>query len=140
MPKPASVLLWIDAAVNLLLGVLLMAYSPPLAACLGVPYTNTTFYPTILGAVLFGIGIALVLEALRPPKGIVGLGLGGAVAINLSGGTVLLIWLVSGVLDLPWRGLLFLWVLTVVLIGLSAFELLAHFRRALTGQTRPRAE
>ena len=28
---------------------------------MGVPYTDVKFYPTILGAVLFGIGIALMI-------------------------------------------------------------------------------
>ena len=140
MAKPVSLLLWIDAAVNLLLGLLLLAFSRPLTEFLGVPYTSTRFYPTILGAVLFGIGIALVIEALRPPNGIVGLGPGGAAAINLSGGMVLLFWLLCGALDLPLRGLLLLWFLAAVLVGLSAFELLTYGRRGFRGETRPGAE
>lgn len=129
MGKSVSILLLLDAAINLLLGMLLLAFSLPLADLLGVPYTEVEFYPTILGAVLFGIGIALVLEAFRQPKGLVGLGLGGAVAINLSGGIVLSIWLLSGTLDLPLRGLLFLWSLALLLVGISGAELLMHWRQ-----------
>lgn len=124
-----SILLSIDAAINLLLGVLLLAFCRPIADFIGVPYTNVTFYPTLLGAVLFGIGLALIIESRRPPQGPVGLGLGGAVAINLSGGIVLLIWLISGTLDLPLRGLIFLWSLALILVGLSSIELLAHYRK-----------
>jgi hypothetical protein len=128
MQKTVSFLLGIDAAVNFLLGILLLAFSHPLAEFLGVPYSDTGFYPTILGAVLFGIGIALGIELLRKPKGLVGLGAGGAVAINLSGGTVLLIWLLSGALALPLRGHVFLWSLAVLLVGISTAELIAQLR------------
>ena len=83
MPKPVSVLLVVDAAINFLLGLMLLGFSRPLTHLLGVPYTDVKFYPTILGAVLFGIGIALMIEAFRQPNGLEGLGLGGAVAINL---------------------------------------------------------
>jgi hypothetical protein len=129
MPKPVSTLLLADAAINFALGVLLLAFSRPLADLLGVPFTDVRFYPTLLGAVLFGIGIALVMEALGQPKNLAGLGLGGAVAINLSGGIVLLVWLLSGALDLPVRGLVFLWSLAVLLVGISSIELLVHFRK-----------
>jgi len=129
MPKPVSALLLVDAAINFLLGLLLLGFSRPLTDLLGVPYTEISFYPNILGGVLFGIGVALTIEAFRHPKGLVGLGLGGAVAINLCGGMVLLIWLVSGALDLPLRGLVFLWSLAVVLVGISTVELLTHRRK-----------
>jgi hypothetical protein len=129
MPKPVSALLLIDAAINFLLGFLLLGFSRPLTDLLGVPYTTVTFYPTLLGGVLFGIGVALTIEAFRQPTGLVGLGLGGAVAINLSGGIVLLVWLVSGALDLPLRGLVFLWALAILLVGISTVEMLAHCRK-----------
>lgn len=90
MKTSASALLFIDAAINLLLGLLLLSFSRPIADRVGVPFTGVNFYPTLLGAVLFGIGIALVMEVRRKPQGLVGLGLGGAVAINMNGGLVLL--------------------------------------------------
>ena len=124
MPKSVSALLLVDAAINLILGLLLLAYSRPLAQLLGVPYTDVTFYPTLLGAVLFGIGIALILEAWHGPKGFSGLGLGGAVAINLCGGVVLGGWLLLGGLHLPLRGRVFLWALVALLVGLSVVELI----------------
>jgi hypothetical protein len=32
------------------------------ASLLGVPFPNTHFYPTILGAVIFEVGLALLIE------------------------------------------------------------------------------
>ena len=55
-----------------------------------VPATFPSFNSNLLGGVLFGIGIALNLEKNNEAGGGVGLGLGGAIAINLYGGLVLL--------------------------------------------------
>ena len=110
-----EVLLVIDAGVNLFLGILLLLLVPfpGLSNILGVPDVDVPFYASILGGVLFGIGFALILEARRrkDEDQSVGLGLGGAVAINLCGGLVLMGWLVFGELSLPARGSVFLWVL-----------------------------
>jgi len=122
--KTERALLLIDAAIDLALGVLLIVFPTDLVSALGVPATDQTFYASILGAVLFGIGIALLIE--RSGSG--GLGLQGAVAINLSGGVVLALWLVLGDLRLPFRGFAFLWGLAVVLIGVSLLEILASRR------------
>ena len=121
-------LLTLDATINLLLGVLLLAFSDGLASLLGVPPAAHGFYPNILGGVLFGIGIALLMER-RNKTGIgIGLGLGGAIAINLCGGLVLGGWLVFGDLSLPLRGLIFLWFLVVLLVGISIVELVTGFQ------------
>ena len=119
----SNVLLAIDAAINLLLGLMLVLRPTPIAAALGVPEIDNAFYPSMLGAVLIGIGIALLVECLRRNQAFVGLGLAGAIAINLSGGTVLGIWLIAGDLSLPLRGWIFLWTLVVMLVGISAVEL-----------------
>lgn len=122
-----ATLLTIDGIVNLTLGILLILFPPPLVAFLGIP-TAPRFYPTILGAVLLGIGIALFLE--RGFKGWRGSGLGldGAVVINLCGGLVLGGWLVLGDLALPLRGTLFLWILVIFLVGISSAEIMARIR------------
>jgi hypothetical protein len=121
--------LLIDALINLILGIVLLAFRPSLAEALGVPQTEQSFYPTILGAVLFGIGVALLLECSGRPKGLVGLGLGGAIAINLCGGIVLALWMASGKLLIPIRGQVLLWSLVVILLVISTIELLVHQRR-----------
>lgn len=121
--------LFIDSLINLLLGVLLLAFPLGIAERLGIPQTEQSFYPTILGAVLLGIGLALLLECGGRPGGLVGLGLGGAIAINLSGGIVLAVWLASGRLMIPMRGQALLWSFVVILIVISATELYVHQRR-----------
>ena len=126
-----------DACVNLILGILLLAFTPGLADLLGVPSSSTRFYPSILGAVFIGITVALLVEALRPPKKeLIGLGLVGAVCINLCGGLALALWLIFGQLTLPIRGNVLLWSLVALLVGLSSIELLRALRpqAGATGQ------
>lgn len=118
-----------DAAINLILGILLMAFPAELVKVLGIPMADISFYPAILGGVLFGIGLALVVECYRRTNRFIGLGLAGAVLINLCGGFVLAFWLLWGQLNLPVRGLIFLWTLVVLLIGLSLLEGLAHLKK-----------
>ena len=121
--------LLIDALINLLVGVVLLAFRPSLAEALGIPQAEQSFYPTILGALLFGIGLALLLECGGRPKGLVGLGLGGAVAINLCVGIALAIWLAKGRLTIPMRGQVILWSLVIIVVVISTTELYAHQRR-----------
>ena len=119
----------VDGLMNVVLGVTLLFFRP-LGVWLGIPDSETVFYPMVLGGVLFGIGIALFIESFRKPGGLVGLGLGGAIAINLSGGAVLAGWLIAGGLELPLRGLILLWALAVVLVGISLVELITYRRAA----------
>jgi len=129
-----QMLLTVDACINFVLGVLLLLsipFSSQLTGLLGVPEIENAFYPSLLGAVLFGIGIALVGERARAGRDAPGgLGLAGAIAINLCGGLVLGGWLVLGKLDLPPRGWVFLWVLDVLLVGVSGLEWVALARSA----------
>lgn len=121
--KQRRILILIDAIINLLLGAVLLAYSEPVIKLFGLPVTTLNFYPNILGAILFGIGIALFIEFKR--KGdFIGLGLGGAISINMMGGIVLFLWLVFGNLIIPIQGKLILWILDIILIGISSLELL----------------
>jgi len=120
-----NLLLLVDAIINMLLGVLLLLFPARLIEIIGIPAAEHTFYPSILGAVLFGIGLALLIQR----KDRDGLGLAGAVVINLCGGIVLGLWLLFGSLALPTRGLVVLWGLVVILVGLSAIELLANGKR-----------
>ena len=122
-------LLKVDAAINLILGILLMAFPTGLIRVLGIPMEVPAFYATILGGVLFGIGLALLMECYLKSSRFSGLGLGGAIAINLCGGGVLAIWLLSDTLSLPLRGQILLWFLVLLLIGLSLLEGFAHLRK-----------
>ena len=126
--KQGKILLIIDSTINLFLGIVLLAYSDPIIKLFGLPATEQYFYPNILGAILFGIGIALLLEYRR--KGaLIGLGLGGAISINMTGGIVLFAWLVFGDLKLPIHGKIILWILDVILVGISSLELFAFLKR-----------
>ena len=120
--RPSKILL-VDSLINLILGGLLATFPKRIVELLGVPHADATFYPSILGAVLIGIGVALVIEYLRKPTGPAGLGLYGAVAINLCGALFLAGWLLSGKLEILLRGRVFLWGLAAVLIVISFAEL-----------------
>jgi hypothetical protein len=54
-----------------------------------------------------------------------GLGLGGAIAINLCGGGVLLLWLASDCLALPLRGRVVLWIVALGVLGIGVAEIAA---------------
>ena len=124
-----SITLMVDAIINYALGILCILY-PFVAHKIGVPIVENSFYPNILGAVLFGIGIALTIECYRKQEGMVGLGLGGAIAINLSGGLVLILLLIFGEMNIPLRGHIFLWMLSIILVGFSLIEIYIHLENS----------
>ena len=121
----------IDALINLILAIILLLFSPEMADFFGLPSVNNNFYPNILGAVFLGITIALIIEAFRNPSNNskVGLGMVGAACINLSGGFVLLLWLVFGDMKLPLKGSILLWALDLTLILISTIELFSLFKK-----------
>ena len=116
----ADLLLLADALVNLVIGAVLATYPASLIGALSLPASQSTFYPRLLGMVLIGIGIALLLNAL--PTGLPGLGLAGAIAINLSAAAMLVLMLLTGLGKIPRSGKRLLWIVALVLIGLSALE------------------
>ena len=64
----SSGILLVDSIVNFLLGILLLIFPRVIMKFLGLPLIESAFYPSILGAVLIGIAIALFLIGivLRP--------------------------------------------------------------------------
>jgi hypothetical protein len=123
MQRKITLLLAVDCIVNILLGLLLLLFPIGLHQYLGLPSTNNYFYTSLLGGVIFGIGLALGIEWFGVPEGIRGLGLGGAIAINLCGGGTLMYWLLLGNLGLPTRGWVTLWIVAVLVIGIGLIEL-----------------
>jgi len=111
-----KILLTIDGIVNIILGILLLLFPFGIAEYLGVPKSNNYFYPTILGGVILGIGVALLFERYGYANKFRGLGLGGAIIINIVGSSVLLLWLIFVDLQIPFRGYIILW-----FIGISVF-------------------
>jgi hypothetical protein len=118
------VILMIDAVVNLLLGILLMIFPQNIFVFFGLPVTYEPFYTSVLGAILIGIAVALVIEATRKTGIFTGLGLGGAIAINVCAACAIMLWLVSGRLIMPLRGYLVLWLLIFILLIISGIELI----------------
>ena len=128
MSKSHQVLLVVDGIVNLGLGLLLLLVPLGSAEVFAAPRSNSDFYPTILGGVLLGIGIALFIERYGHPRGMRGLGLHGAIAINLCGATVLLVWLLTAPPDIPTRGTVLLWGIVVLVYCVGLIELLLQSR------------
>ena len=125
-----KLILIIDAIINFILGVLLIIFSPGIVEWLGLPASSTTFYPNILGAVFIGITIALIIDVTgKKDKSTTGLGFLGAISINICGGIMLAVWLLFGSMNLPERGLIFLWLLVGILIVVSAIELIHFYHR-----------
>lgn len=126
--KQVKLLLIIDSIINIFLGIVLLAYSEPVIKLFGLPATSFNFYPNILGAILIGIGIALFIEFKRKDE-FIGLGLGGAISINMTGGIILLTWLLFGHLNIPIHGFIILWTLDFILIGISLLELITYLNK-----------
>ena len=124
-------LMTVDAVVNLVLGTILLLFPAGVVELLGLPPTETFFYTSILGGVIFGIGLALILELRGDERSPDGLGLTGAIAINLCGAGMLLYWLLFGGLNLPLGGSLLLWTVAVAVLGIAVAELSA-IRRSRT--------
>lgn len=123
MGKKQEILLFIDGIINVGLGILLLLFPFGISELLGVPESNTNFYPTILGGVIFGIGIALFVERYGFKFKIRGLGLGGAIAINICGAMVLVVWLLINPFSLPLKGYIVLWTIAVVVLIVGIVEL-----------------
>jgi hypothetical protein len=123
MKSKHKTLLLIDCIVNTLLGVLLLLFPVGIIDLFGLPKTNSNFYPSILGAILFGIGLALFLELVNFQKHFRGLGLGGAIAINIVGSLALICWLILGSLDIPIRGQIILWIVGLIVLVIGIVEL-----------------
>lgn len=114
-------LLLIDSWVNLLLGLLILCLPLGLDQLLGLPHVFSYFYSSILGAVILGIGVALYIEL----KSGGGLGLPGAIAINLCGGVALLYWLIFDCAPgLTTRGHIVLWIICILVLGIGVIELI----------------
>lgn len=122
MNKMHQHLLTIDGIANVILGLILLLYPFGFDELLGLPQSPTFFYPTILGAVIFGIGIALLIERFGFVKNIRGLGIAGAIVINYCGGLTLLIWLLFFSLDIPLHGYIILWIVAIVVLFIGIAE------------------
>jgi hypothetical protein len=117
-------LLAVDSAANYALGLPLLLAPDRTARLLALPETGNRFYARVLGGVLTGIAFALDLERSRNgADGVVGLGAGGAIAINTLGATAVAAWLASSeAARLPPRGRAALWAVAAGVTGIGAVE------------------
>jgi hypothetical protein len=118
-------LLVIDGIVNLTLGVLLLFFPAKLMLALDLPGVESFFYVNLVGGVLFGIGVALLLERYSDTFQMRGLGIGGAILINFCGAGVLVYWLLFGNMDLTLSGSLFLWSIAIIVFGVAFAEMIS---------------
>ena len=124
-----KLVLTIDGIVNLTLGLALTFFPEGLLAAVGLPIPSTSFYASILGAVLVGIGLALLVQRYWGPSHATGLGVEGAIAINLCGGGALIGWLITGGLSIPTRGYLLLWTVAVLVLAIGLAEAVVRTRQ-----------
>ena len=117
----------INSIINLGLGLVLLVFPSRAIALLGLPQTDTNFYVMLLGAILLGIGLALWIDWRNHARWR-GLGLAGAVAINVLGAGTLAAWLIVGPFDLPLRCYVVLRAVVVVVLGTAIAELMALTR------------
>ena len=122
-------IIMIDAVIDLVLGFVLAAFPIDVIELVGAPPVVNTFYITMLGAVIIGIGIALLVEYFGGPNGPYGLGLAGAIAIDMCGAIALSLWLAFGDLALPERGQIILWTLVGILVFVSLLGLIAQLKK-----------
>jgi uncharacterized membrane protein len=124
-----ELVLTIDGAVNLALGVVLAIFPKGFARLVGAPIPSSSFYASLLGGVLIGIGLALLLQRFWGRSHVTGLGIEGAIAVNFCGAVVLMIWLISGGLSIATRGLVFLWAVAILVLGIGVSEILIRARK-----------
>jgi hypothetical protein len=123
-------LLTLDGVVNLVLGGLLALFPRRVAERLGIPVPSSSFYASILGGVLVGIGLALLIQRFKRSPSTTGLGIEGAIVINFAGAAVLVVWLISGKLGIPTFGYALLWFVALLVLGIGCAELIWRARSA----------
>jgi len=115
-------LLWIETLLKLSAGLLLVLAPMSVIKLLGLPRTETGFWPRLLGSVLIGLAGALFVEGRAP--GSQGLGLTGCVIVNFSA-VSMMVGLLALEAGLPSaRGRAVVWALVVLLVCLSVLEII----------------
>jgi len=116
-------ILWINALLSLTGGTLLFTIPRIAISILGLPGTNQYFYPRLLGAALLGVGGAIIIERMAPNS--IGLGPGGAIALDITAATTLMLQLIAGRTGMAVRGRILLW-FVVIALALMGFALIAY--------------
>lgn len=115
-------LIWIEALLKGVVGVLLLAAPLLLIRLLGLPRLEHGLWPRLLGAALLGLAGAYLIEGLLDGRAR-GLGMAGSVAVNLTGAMTLAALPVLSTLPLARRGRIALWASASVLALLGFVEI-----------------
>jgi hypothetical protein len=113
-------LLWIETLLKLSAGLLLVVAPGTTIRLFGLPQTDASFWPRLLGALLIGLAGALFLEGRL--GGSHGLGLAGCILVNLAGVTALSTLLVVEAGPPTLRGRTVVWLVVLLLLLLSILE------------------
>jgi len=116
-------LLIVDGLINLALGILMVFFPTQMIQAFDLPKADNNFYINLLGAVLFGFGIALLLERFSNQPHRSGLGIAGAIAINIFGSGTLIVWLLFGKLNLSLGGSILLWSIATIVLGVAIIKI-----------------
>lgn len=113
-------LLWIETLLKFFPGLLLVVAPAVTLRLLGLPRTDSSFWPRVCGALLIGIAAALFLEGTSVGHG---LGLAGVAVVNLCGASLLASFLVVDRGPASRRGRVAVWLTVCALLVLSVFEI-----------------
>ncbi len=119
-----------DVVIHLIPGIALLFFPDVIIDALGIPVPGTRFYASVLGAMLSGIGLALLAERFRKTLGIAGLGQGGSICVKICTGGVLSAWLVHGDLPIPVQGYAILGLIAFALLMLSGAQFWVQIRHS----------
>lgn len=114
-------LLWIEFLVKLASGATLVLVPRTLARVAGLPPAESSFWPRLLGGILIGIAVAALVEVRF--KSSIGLGLAGAVSVNVATAATLGSLLILGQAGPSRRGRFALWLAAAGLLILALVEI-----------------
>lgn len=117
-------LLWIETLLKFSGGLVLVLAPLTAIRLLGLPGTDSGFWPRLLGAVLIGLAAAIFFEGRfgGSPRG---LGIAGCFMVNVAAVTMLVTHMVLSRSVQTRRGQSVLWLLIALLLLLMVFEI-AH--------------
>ena len=113
-------LVWLELALKFACGLVLLSVPLTVIKILGLPKSETAFWPRLLGALLIGLAIATYMDASARLGH--GLGLAGSMVLNFSASFALFCMLVLGE-SATRRGRALLWALACGLLVLALVEI-----------------
>lgn len=114
-------LLWIEFLTKVAVGIPLLLTPRVLAHVLGLPPAESPFWPRLIGGLLIGLAMAALIEVRF--KSSMGLGLAGAVAMNVATAATIGSLLIMGQGGPTRRGHFTLWLVAAVLMIQALVEI-----------------